>query len=149
MRIEQVLEDKKRFLPLLLLGDEQESMIDHYLNHGNLFVGFTAEERPIAVAVVTEEIDGVLELKNLAIDKAFQRQGLGSWMIEYICDQYRPQYHTLFVGTGDSERIVSFYRKNGFRYSHTVADFFIKNYDHPIVEEGKQLRDMLYFKRMV
>lgn len=149
MRIEQVLEDKKRFLPLLLLGDEQESMIDRYLNHGNLFVGFTAEERPIAVAVVTEEGDGVLELKNLAVDEAFQHQGLGSRMIEYICDNYRPLYHTLFVGTGDSERTISFYRKNGFHYSHTVADFFVKHYDHPIVEEGKRLCDMLYFKRMV
>ena len=33
----QVTEDKKRYLPLLLLADEQESMIDRYLEQGDLF----------------------------------------------------------------------------------------------------------------
>ena len=32
MRIKEIKENKKRFLPLLLLADEQEDMIDRYLN---------------------------------------------------------------------------------------------------------------------
>ena len=32
---------------------------------------------------------------------------------------------------------ISFYRKCGFHYSHTVPDFFTVNYDHPIEEDGK------------
>ena len=31
MKIEKITSDKKRFLELLLLADEQESMIDRYL----------------------------------------------------------------------------------------------------------------------
>lgn len=31
-------ENKKRFLPLLLLGDEQESMVDRYLERGRMYV---------------------------------------------------------------------------------------------------------------
>jgi hypothetical protein len=50
------------------------------------------------------------------------------------------------LGTGDDERIISFYKKFGFVYSHTVKDFFVDNYDHEIVENGKQLRDMIYLK---
>ena len=38
MRIRDVKEDKKRFLPLLLLADEQEDMIDRYLERGTLYV---------------------------------------------------------------------------------------------------------------
>lgn len=34
-KIEQVATDKKRFLKLLLLADEQESMIDRYLDRGD------------------------------------------------------------------------------------------------------------------
>lgn len=38
MRIKEIKRDKKRFLPLLLLADEQESMIDRYLDRGTMFV---------------------------------------------------------------------------------------------------------------
>lgn len=44
-------------------------------------------------------------------------------------------------------RTISFYRKCGFHYSHTVPDFFTVNYDHPIEEDGKILKDMLYFRK--
>jgi hypothetical protein len=36
MRIEKVTENKKRYLDLLLLADEQENMIDRYLLNGDL-----------------------------------------------------------------------------------------------------------------
>ena len=36
--IQPVISDKKCYLPLLLLGDEQESMIDRYLERGKMFV---------------------------------------------------------------------------------------------------------------
>lgn len=51
------------------------------------------------------------------------------------------------VGTGDSMSTISFYRKCGFHYSHSVPDFFTVNYDHPIEEDGKILKDMLYFRK--
>ena len=33
----QITENKKRFLPLLLMADEQENMIDRYLDRGTLY----------------------------------------------------------------------------------------------------------------
>ena len=38
MNITEIKTDKKRFLPLLLLGDEQEDMIDRYLERGTLYI---------------------------------------------------------------------------------------------------------------
>ena len=38
VRIIPVMNNKKRYLPLLLLGDEQESMIDRYLERGEMYV---------------------------------------------------------------------------------------------------------------
>ena len=69
-----VTENKKQFLDLLLLADEQESMIDRYLERGELFAGL---ENGVAAAVmvVTDEGGGVLEIKNLAV--APDRQGRG------------------------------------------------------------------------
>lgn len=39
--------------------------------------------------------------------------------------------------------------KCGFIYSYAIADFFLKNYDYPAVEEGKMLKNMIYFKRKI
>ena len=38
MKIRKVETDKKEYLPLLLLADEQEDMIDRYLERGDLYV---------------------------------------------------------------------------------------------------------------
>ena len=38
MKIKEIKENKKQFLPLLLLADEQENMIDRYLNKGTMYV---------------------------------------------------------------------------------------------------------------
>ncbi|HJD94042.1 MAG TPA: GNAT family N-acetyltransferase [Bacteroides togonis] len=148
MNIQLITTDKKRFLSLLLLADEQESMIDRYLGRGELFVMHgTQETETVAVAVVTNERNGVYELKNLAVAPACQRKGYGRQMVEYLCRHYADVCHTLLVGTGESRQTIAFYESCGFSYSHTVADFFTLNYDHPIVEEGKVLKDMIYFQK--
>lgn len=148
MNIQLITTDKKRFLSLLLLADEQESMIDRYLERGELFVMHgTQETEAVAVAVVTNEGNGVYELKNLAVAPACQRKGYGRQIVEYLCRHYADVCHTLLVGTGENKQTIAFYESCGFSYSHTVADFFTLNYDHPIVEEGKVLKDMIYFKK--
>ena len=149
IQIRPVTIDKKKYLSLLLIGDEQESMIDRYLDRGEMFVMLDITETPVSVAVVTDEGNGILELKNLAVDPLFQRKGYGRKMIEYIRRHYKNRFHTLLAGTGDSGNNKLFYQNCGFDYSHVITDFFIKNYDHPIIEEGKPLKDMIYFKRKI
>ena len=148
MKIREVNENKKQYISLLLLADEQEDMIDRYLERGELFVMHdTQETEAFAVAVVTNEGNGVYELKNLAVAPACQRKGYGRQIVEYLCRHYADVCHTLLVGTGESKQTIAFYESCGFSYSHTVADFFTLNYDHPIVEEGKVLKDMIYFQK--
>lgn len=145
-----ITENKKQYLDLLLLGDEQESMIDRYLERGELFVLFALDElKPIGVAVVTDEEDGCCELKNIAVSPDFQRKGLGMKITDYLCMRYKNRFHTMRVGTGDSLQTTSFYRHCGFSYSHTIKNFFTDNYDHTIIEEGKVLKDMIYFSKQL
>lgn len=145
MEIRQIMENKKQFLPLLLLGDEQESMIDRYLTRGTLCVLLDPEPR--AVCVVTDEGGGVLELKNLAVEPSHQRRGYGRTLITFLCTQYAGKFHTLQLGTGETPGTLSFYRKCGFSEFRRIPDFFTRNYDHPIIEEGILLRDMIYLRR--
>ena len=96
--------------------------------------------------MVTDE-DGILEIKNIATEPAYQKQGYGRAMIEFLVKTYAGRYSVLQAGTGDSPLTVPFYEKCGFVYSHRIKNFFIEHYDHPIFENGVQLVDMVYFKR--
>lgn len=107
------------------------------------------ETEAVAVAVVTNEGNGIYELKNLAVAPSFQRKGYGRKMVEYLCQYYADICHTLLVGTGESKQTISFYESCGFTYSHILPDFFTCNYDHPIVEDGKVLKDMIYLRKVL
>ena len=68
MKIYQV-NYKRAYLCLLLLADEQESMIEKYLDRGTMYVlddyGVKAE------IVVCDEGNGLLEIKNLAVEPQY------------------------------------------------------------------------------
>ena len=146
MDIREVTEGKKRYLPLLLVADEQESMIDRYLDRGRMFV-LTDGGGVRGECVVTDEGNGVLELKNLAVEPACHGMGYGRALIEYVAEKFRGKYSVLQVGTGDSPLTVPFYERCGFVRSHRVENFFTDHYDHPIFEGGVRLRDMVYLRR--
>ena len=145
MIIREITENKKQYISLLLLADEQEDMIGRYLESGTMFVlddnGIKGE------CVITDQGNGILEIKNLAVEPDSQKKGYGRALIEFIADKYRDRYSVLQVGTGDSPLTVPFYEKCGFTRHHTVKNFFTDNYDHPIFECGVQLVDMVYLQR--
>ena len=153
MTIKKILSGKKEYLELLLLADEQESMIDRYLERGEMYVLLeektASREKPAAVCVVTDEGGGVLELKNLAVAPDLWRRGIGRKMIAFLEETYRGTYDMLQVGTGDVPSTVGFYEACGFERSHVVKDFFTDNYERPIVEDGVRLRDMVYLRKML
>ncbi len=147
MYITEVAGNKKDYLALLLLADEQEDMIDRYLERGTMYVLDDGGVR--AECVVCGEGDGVLEIRNIAVAPGHQRMGYGRALIEFLAERYRGRYTTLQVGTGDSPLTIPFYEGCGFTRSHVVKNFFTDNYDHPICEGGRQLRDMIYLQRQI
>jgi len=144
--ISEVFDDKRRYMSLLLIGDEQESMIDKYIDRGRLFV-MHCGNKLCAVCVVTDEGDFTLEIKNIAVVPEFQRKGLGRQLIEYIEKRFSGAFRRLVAGTGDSPLTVPFYESCGFKRYRIIKDFFIDNYDHPIYEAGVQLCDMICFEK--
>ena len=80
--IRRVVENKKEYLDLLLLADEQEDMIDRYLERGTMYI---LEDNGVkAECVVTNERDGILEIKNLAVAPECQRRGYGRQKIPLL-----------------------------------------------------------------
>ena len=147
MTITRITENKKLYLPLLLLADEQEDMIDRYLDRGIMYIlddnGLKCE------CVVTDEGNGILEIKNLATVPEHQGKGYARTLINYVAKKYKGNYSILQVGTGNSPLTIPFYEKCGFVRFHSIPNFFTDNYDHPIFECGVQLVDMIYLRKVL
>lgn len=147
MIIRKVTENKRQYMELLLLADEQEEMIDKYIDRGTMYVLDDNDVK--AECVVTDEGRRTLEIKNIAVSPEFHGRGYGRMLIDYISEIYSQEFDTLQVGTGDSPLTVPFYEKCGFQRSRIVKNFFTDNYDHPIYECGIQLVDMIYLKKSI
>ena len=80
MKIIEVIENKKQYLDLLLLADEQEDMIDRYIDKGTMYVlddnGVKSE------CIVTDEGNGIIEIKNIATVPDYQGR-CGLWERNY------------------------------------------------------------------
>ena len=145
MEIIEVMKNKKNYIELLLLADEQEDMIDRYIDKGKMYV---LDDNGIKCECVVIDVgNGVLEIKNIATVPEYQGKGYAKAMIDFIITKYREEYSILQVGTGDSPMTIPFYEKCGFVRSHNAPNFFTDNYDHPIYECGIQLVDMVYLRR--
>ena len=117
-------------MDLLLLADEQESMIDKYLERGEMFALY--DDGLKAISVVTCEGEGIYEIKNIAVCPSSQRKGYGKRLVDYLFGYYQGRCSVMLVGTGDTPSTLSFYEHCGFRISHRLKNFFTDNYDHPI-----------------
>jgi len=145
MNIEKISNNKKQFLDLLLLADEQENMIDKYLYDGDLFALYDGDLKSICVVLPIDSDN--CELKNIATCEKYQGLGYGSALIQFISDLYKNKYSTMLVGTGETPAILSFYKSCGFEMSHRIKNFFTDHYDHPMFDGDVQLVDMIYLKK--
>ena len=127
------------------MADEQENMVERYLEKGTMYV--LEDDEVKAECVVTDEGKGILEIKNIAVVPEYQGKGYGKMLLDFLVRKYTGLYSVLQVGTGDSPLTIPFYEKCGFVRSHTVPRFFTDNYDHPIYEGGIQLVDMVYLQK--
>lgn len=144
MEIKVIKTNKKDYLDLLLLADEQESMIDKYLQRGTLFALYDGDLK--SVCVVTDEGEGNFEIQNLATYEKFQQNGYGRYLINYVCEYYKGVGRTMYVGTGDSPPHLQFYERSGFVFAHRIENYILEHYG-PIYEAGIQLKDKVYLKR--
>ena len=134
-------------MPLLLLGDEEESSIDRYLERGELFALYDGDLK--SVCVVTDEGDRTLEIQNIATDERYRSRGYAPRLIDYVEQYYKGRYDRVILGTGDVPGILAFYERCGFTVSHRVPDYFTDHYDHPMIEGGVLLKDKVYLEKVL
>ncbi len=146
MQIKEIPTNKADYMDILLIGDEDEKMINKYIEQSTLFVLFDNNILTSVCAVITIDKE-TIEIKNLATYPEYQNMGYASALIDFICNKYKTGFKYLILVTGENNKTLTFYKKRGFQEIHRLKNFFIENYSHPIFEEGKQLKDMIYLKK--
>ena len=111
MEIRIIHEDKKQFIDLLLLADEQESMIDKYLERGELFALYDNGLK--SICVVTIESPDICELKNIATHEKWHGMGYASKLIRYISTFYKDKYKPCLSEQAILLQPYSFIKKTG------------------------------------
>jgi len=130
-------------MSMLLLADPLESKVRDYLTGATCFGAFIANEL-VSVCVTNTNIDGDIELFNIASLPNFQGQGIGTKLLKFVISELESRNVTkLVLGTGTFGHQLAFYQRLGFRVNEVVINFFIDNYDEPIYENGLQHFDML------
>lgn len=147
LQIKEIRNNKKDFLDILLIGDENEKMIDKYLDKCFLYALYDGALTSIC-AVCGVDFETV-EIKNLATYPKFQNKGYATKLIEFVCDKYKGLYKYLILGTGENEITLNFYKKSGFVEFKRIKNFFTDNYPNPIIEDGRQLVDMIYLRKIL
>ena len=114
MKIREVNENKKRFISLLLLADEQESMVDRYLEKGTMYV---LEDNDVIIATDNDEIVGFGDidssgyLDRLFVHKNHQHKGIAT----AICDESESSVTGKKIITHSSITAKPFFEKRGYR----------------------------------
>lgn len=139
-----IASDKEPFMSLLLIGDESEKMVRRYLDDGILYIG-TVGGTHVAVCHTVIIDSNTVELKNLAVRPEYRKQGIGSAMLAHAEAENRGC--TLILGTGETPSTLCFYKSRGYTFLRRIPDFFTENYESAIIEEGVQLRDMIYLQK--
>lgn len=138
----------KQHLELLLLADPYEPMIDRYLPQS---IVLTAMEKGKTVGLIAycPVAGGAWEIKNLAVEEAWQGRGVGRALVQQVKDRL-PAGTVLLVGTArTSSGNLTFYEKCGFSYDHTIPHFFTDFYPEPIWEGEEQCVDMVVLRQTV
>ncbi len=142
LEIRRISAGKRAYLPLLLEADPNEAMIDRYLDAGEMYT-LVINGQTVAVAVMTTRPDGACELKNLAVMAEHRGKGYGGQLVRHMMKLYASRARLMYVGTDESN--VGYYERFGFRRAYVSENFFLDNYDPPIVDDnGNTLRDMVY-----
>jgi ribosomal protein S18 acetylase RimI-like enzyme len=140
--IRRIDEGREAFRELLLLADPEWAVVEKYLGQGEMYALFEGETA-VAEALVTYRPDGACELKNLAVDPAFQRKGYARMLVEHVARAMAGRFEKMYVGTSGPK----LYERMGFARAYTVENFFVDNYSEPIWDEGELLKDMYYLVR--
>lgn len=144
MTIREIFEIEEAHMKLLLTADPSEENVKKYLNNGRILGGYIDNDL-VGIYILIKVSQDTFEIANIAVEELHQGKGYAKEMIrDAISNSKVWGANKLMIGTGNSSiNQLALYQKCGFRIIGVERDFFIKNYDEPIFENGIPCVDMI------
>ncbi len=144
MQIEIMPAEKKLPIDLLLNADPSIDMINKYLEQGETFIA-KYNDSVAGALVLSKKTDSIIEIMNISVEEKYQNRGIGKKLIEFsIGHGLKNKAASLIIATGNSSlKQLMLYQKTGFRIKEIEPDYFTKNYNEIIIENGIQGRDRI------
>lgn len=136
--------NEQRPMELLLTADPSEELVKDYLERGHCYTA-EIDKQIVGVFVLLKISSDTIELINIAVDEKYQGRGIGKTLVKDAIQKAKDMgYKKIEVGTGNSSiNQLALYQKCGFRITGVDKDFFIRNYEEDIFENGIQCMDMV------
>ncbi|MFD1141438.1 GNAT family N-acetyltransferase [Larkinella insperata] len=131
---------------LLLLGDENQQLIDMYRPR-SLAYQLTLADQIVGICLL--QVNGPAgEIMNIAVEPAHQGQGLGKSLLQHVIEDARQQgLVRLVIKTGNSGiGQIALYQRQGFELTDVHYNYFLQHYPDPIWENGIQCKHQLIFE---
>ena len=112
--------------PLFELAEDSARALDTYIDEGRVLVAFAGDEIVAHVQITTTGRAHEAEIKNMAVDPAMQRRGVGRALVEAAIALARAEGRsTLVVATAAADiGNLRFYQRQGFRMRSIERDAF-------------------------
>ncbi len=113
---------------LLLLADETIEAINKYIFDTEIYV-LEQNSKIIAEYALLPLNKEEVEIKNIAVNPEFQRQGIGKSLLRDAASRAKDMgFRRIIIGTGDvSTKLLRFYHKEGFEVFGVRKGFFVDN----------------------
>ncbi len=144
MRVQLYEGSRSALLPLFRLADESEIHIRSYVEIGEVLVARKGDRVIGMIQILRENADA--EIVSLAVDPDYQRQGIGTALIQEAANNCRRNsVRRLIVCTGSWEADnIAFYERRGFRLFNVARDFFTREKGYELlVRDQAQLEKSL------
>ena len=132
---------------LLLDADPSKRLVDKYLSNGILFGAFY-DTQLAGVCLLIFHDNITAEIINLAVLEKFRNKHIGKLLISFAENQAR-LFGYQYMEIGTSEPLVKYYENAGYKYHKTINNFFVDNYDFPVIDNGLILKDMIRLIRKI
>ena len=128
----------------MLLSDPSEEVIAEYIHLSITFVA-RINKKIVGALVLLKTRPKTMEIMNISVYEEYQNQGIGKQLINKAIEYARERrIQTLEIGTGNPGIIqMMLYQKCGFRIVGVELDYFRKNHNEKIFENGIECRDMI------
>jgi N-acetylglutamate synthase-like GNAT family acetyltransferase len=131
MFIRQLTESDPIPYDMLILADPERDIIDLYIYKSLIFGGFIEEEL-IACYVLDTNDQDMAEIKNIAVAKPYQNQGIGkSLLLHAIQTAKSHQKKQLVIATADTSAGQLHLYQNGFQYPQNRKGLFYQTLSKP------------------